>query len=71
MYINAMPNPFSSGIIPLKNSNAIIANDSPIQKLDMYDISGTKILYQLTPAFGMAEQVKQLKDKYATDMLFV
>ena len=71
MYINAMPNPFSSGIIPLKNSNAIIANDSPIQKLDMYDISGTEILYQLTPAFGMAEQVKQLKDKYATDMLFV
>ena len=69
-FINDFPNPFVSGYhSTLIDRENLIAKDGQVLKI--YDTDQSTVLYTLTQAVTMSEKIKELKEKYATKMLFL
>ena len=68
MIINEWTNPFSRGLHFTLEDAKLFVSDK--QKLDVYNIEGTRT-HTLTPAYDMPQKVRELKEKYGTDLLFI
>ena len=68
MFINEWPNPFSRHLHFTLEDDKVFFSDK--QKLPVYNIGGIRT-HTLTPAYDMPEKVRELKEKYGTDLLFI
>ena len=68
MFVNEWPNPFSRGLHFTLEDEKLFFSDK--QKLPVYNIGGTRT-HTLTPAYDMPQKVRELKEKYGTDLLFI
>lgn len=67
-FINEWPNPFSSLLHhTVDKGGDLIFTDR--QKIDVWHMD-KKTYHTLTPAYDMAEKVRELKEKYASDLFF-